>query len=79
MAEHMLTTDDNPYNPFTEYKEWYQWDMKKGYDTTGYLARVVRYSDELSEPDQDLAIQQGIDEIVELNLSGRHKKVARPS
>jgi hypothetical protein len=79
MAEHMLTTDDNPYNPFTEYEEWYQWDTSKGYHTASYLARVVRYSDELSEPDQDLAIQQGIDEIVELNLSGRHKKVARPS
>ena len=27
MADVMLTTIDNPYNPFTEWNEWLQFDL----------------------------------------------------
>lgn len=73
--EHMLTTVDNPYNPFIEFDEWNQYDMSHGYHTTAFLARVVRSSDELSDVDQYLAIEQAIDEIVRENVSGLHRKV----
>lgn len=78
MTEHMLTTEDNPYDPFTEFDEWYQWDVAAGYHTTAYLARVVRTSDELSEADQSQAIEDAIDEIVRENVLGVYKKVADP-
>lgn len=67
MDEHMLTTTDNPYNPVTEFDQWRVWDESKGYNTLAYLGRVVRSSDELSEADQSLAIEQAIDEIVANN------------
>ena len=79
MAEHMLTTVDNPNNPFTHFDEWYAWDEAAGYHTTGYLARIVITSDELSEADQSLAIEQAIDEIVDLNVLGVYRKVAEPA
>ena len=47
--EHMLTTVDNPYDPFTEYDEWFTFDRALGYNTPGLLARVVKSSHELSE------------------------------
>lgn len=75
MADYMLTTVDNPYNPFTQFDEWFQWDYQAGYHTPSYLARIVISSDELSEADQDLAIDQAIDEIVELNVLGIYRKV----
>jgi hypothetical protein len=75
MDEHMLTTVDNPYDPFTQFDEWYTWDHRAGYDTPSYLARVVRTSDELSEADQSLAQEQAIDEIVNEN-TGFYIKVA---
>jgi hypothetical protein len=68
MDEHMLTTVDNPYDPFTEFEEWYTWDRRAGYDTPSYLARVVRSSDELSEADQSVAQEQAIDDIVNENV-----------
>ena len=71
----MLTTLDNPYNPFTQYDEWNAFDTSMGYNTCSYLARIARTSDELSETDEELAIQQAIDEIIELNLLGIYKKV----
>jgi hypothetical protein len=73
---HMLTTVDNPYDPSTQFDEWYEFDMAAGYNTTSLLARIVRSSDDLSEADQDEAIEQAIDEIVRENVSGVHRKVA---
>jgi hypothetical protein len=78
MERYMLTTVDNPYNPFTEFDEWYGYDITYGHNTLGFLARVVKSSHELSEPDQQLAIQQGIDEIVALNVTGLYRKVPAP-
>ena len=75
MADVMLTTIDNPYNPFTEWNEWLQFDLAMGYDTSGYLARVTITSDELSESDQDWAIEDAIDEIIRENVLGIYKKV----
>jgi hypothetical protein len=73
--DYMLTTFDNPFDPFTQWDEWYAWDMNAGYHTPGLLARIAKTSDELSEADQHLAIQQAIDEIVRENVLGVHKKV----
>lgn len=76
MQQHMLTTEDNPFNPFTHYDEWFVFDEAAGYHTPSYLARVVRSSDELSEFDQSISIEQGIDEIVKENILGIYKKVS---
>lgn len=65
MARHMLTTLDNPFDPFTQWDEWLAFDVREhNGNTSSLLARVVVYSDELSEADQDLAIEDAIDEIV---------------
>ena len=75
MKDMMLTTIDNPYNPFTHFDEWRAYDIEKGYFTCEYLARIVKTSDELSETDQLSAIEQAIDEIVKLNILGLYKKL----
>lgn len=75
--EYMLTTVDNPYNPFSQWKEWNAYDIKLGYNTCAYIARIATSSDELSEADQALAINQAMDEIVSFNLSGKHIKVTK--
>lgn len=77
MEESMLTTADNPYNPFTQFDEWYAFDEGKGYHTCSYLARIIKTSDELSEEDQLLASEQAIAEIVQFNLLGIYKRVTR--
>jgi hypothetical protein len=73
--EYMLTTIDNPYNPHTQYDEWDQYDQQAGHHTSSFLARVVITSHDLSEEDQNFAIQEAIQEIVRENVSGIHKKV----
>lgn len=78
MTEHMLTTVDNPFNPFTQFDEWYAYDRSKGYHSLSLLARYVRMSDDLSVADQAVEEERAIDEVVNDNFSGLHKKVAKP-
>ena len=77
MLVSMLTTVDNPHSPFENWDAWYRWDTHAGYHTSGLLARIAVVSDELSEKDFNLAIEQAIDEIVKENVSGMHKKVTK--
>ena len=77
MQESMLTTVDNEFDPFTQYDAWYAYDERVGHHSTSLLARIVKTSDELSETDQSIAIEDAIDEIVRENVSGMHRKVTR--
>jgi hypothetical protein len=73
----MLTTIDNPFDPFDQFDEWYAFDTQKGYYSCDYVARLAYTSPELSALDQAQAIESAIDRIVALNLSGVYKKVKR--
>lgn len=75
-TEHMLTTVDNPFNPFTHFDEWYAFDVEHGYNTSAVLARIVRSSDELSEADQSAAIEAAVDEIARVNALGIYRKIS---
>lgn len=68
----VLTTVDNPWNPFTNWDEWYAYDELKGYNTSGLLARFVITSNDISEADNFSAILEGMNEIVKLNPLGIH-------
>lgn len=73
----MLTTVDNPFDPFTEFDEWFKWDAHAGYHTCGLLARFTHTSSDLSIEDQQLAIEQAIDEIMELNVDGVYRRAVK--
>ena len=75
IRDSMLTTIDNPFNPFTQFDEWKVWDEQQGYYTCAYLARIVCTSNELSEADEAIAIENAIDEIVKFNVLGLYRKV----
>jgi hypothetical protein len=76
---YMLTTWDNPFDPFTQWEEWYAFDEAAGYHTCALLARIVVTSEEHSDLDHRLALQDAIDEIVNENVSGKHRKVRAES
>lgn len=77
MKQSMLTTIDNPYDPFTQFDEWYSFDVSKGYHTCGYLARISLSSEDLSPEDEAIAIDAAIDEIIKFNVLGIYKKVEK--
>lgn len=71
----MLTTIDNPFDPFTQFDEWKMFDEAAGYYTLQYLARITKTSNDLSQEDEEHAIDLAIDEIIKLNVLGIYKKV----
>lgn len=71
----MLTTFDNPYNPFTHFDQWFMFDTEKGYNTCAYLGRIARTSDEMTEEEYNRAIEAAIDEIIKFDFRNIYKKV----
>lgn len=75
--EVMLTTIDNPYNPFDAFDRWLQFDTSKGYNTCALLARVSTSSNELSEFDESNEIENAMNDIIMYDPSQNFKKVRR--
>ena len=71
-----ITTNDNPYDPVDQFKEWYMYDSLAGYGTCGYLSRIAHTSDQLSEEENVEEIERAIDEIIAFNPT-IYKKIIR--
>lgn len=74
----LLSTSDNPYNPFDDFINWYRFDVAKGYNTCSYMAKVCESSD-LSDREERLAYAKAAEEAVALNLTGNRIIVTRPA
>ena len=44
-----LTTYDNPYNPFTQWDDWYKWDTDNHYYTPELLDRYINDEDAMDD------------------------------
>lgn len=66
MMTFALTTSDNPYNPFTEWDKWYQYDESHGYHSCSLLARIAKTSSGLPPKENERITEEAIDSIVRL-------------
>lgn len=73
----MLTTFDNPFNPFEQFNSWFLFDVEKGYNSCSYLARIANLSDDLSQDEVDKEIERAIDEIIKYDFMNVYKKVTK--
>ena len=74
----MLTTIDNPFNPFDDFTSWFLFDVEKGYNSSAYLAIIARTSDKLSDEENNSEIERAIDEIIKYDFMNIYKKVTKP-
>lgn len=61
--QHMLSTDDNPYNPFEKFDEWLAYDQMHGHHSLELLARIARTTDAHTDEQNAEEIEWAIDEI----------------
>ena len=73
----MLTTSDNPYDPFEQFQSWFLFDVEKGYNSCAYLGRIARTSEQLSDVENNIIIEEAIDEIIKYDFRNIYKKVKR--
>jgi len=70
-----LSTFDNPYNPISDFKHWFLFDVTKGYNSAGYLARIARTSPELTDEENMHEIERAVDEIIAIDPFNIYTKV----
>ena len=75
--EYMLTTKDNPFDPFEQFDSWFLFDVEKGYNSCAYLARIARTSDQFSDKENEKEVENAIDEIIKYDFMNIYKKVKR--
>ena len=73
----MLTTIDNPFDPFEQFTSWFLFDVEKGYNSCSRLARIAHFTDEMTHKEQDEENERAIDEIIEYDVMNIYKKVTR--
>ena len=73
----MLSTIDNPFNPFENFDSWFLFDVEKGYNSCAYLARITKMSDEFTEDEEAEEIERAIDEIIKYDFRNIYKKVKK--
>ena len=77
MRKVAITTIDNPYDPFTQFEEWYAYDEVKGYHSCSLLARFANTSIDLDLEETNALIEDAIDRIVNLNGLGNYRKLIK--
>lgn len=82
LIRYSLTTYDNPYDPFEQFVPWFMFDIQKGYNSCGFLARTLdalglsTNDDELSDEEIEENIETAINEILNTDFMGIYVKVS---
>lgn len=74
--DYMVTTYDNPYDPFTQFNLWFKYDMMLGYNCCGLLNETANVNEVQSESLNEKDILDAIDYIVKQNPT-IYKKVSK--
>ena len=73
----MLSTIDNPYDPFDNFSSWYMYDVDSGYNSCAYLARIAKTSEQFTDIENDEEIERAIDEIIQYDFRNIYVKVKK--
>lgn len=75
--EVMLSTFDNPFNPFNDFDSWWLFDKEKGYNSCEKLARLLKITEDMSSVEQEQERIRAIDRIIELDFTDTFIRVTR--
>ena len=73
----MLTTIDNPFDPFEQFTSWMLFDKEKGYDSSERLMRIANISDDMTQKEVDEEIERAVDEIIKYDFMNIYVKVKK--
>ena len=73
----MLTTIDNPFDPFENFREWFLFDISKGYNCCGKVERIARRREDATEKEDLLETERAIDVIIKNHFLNIYKKISK--
>ena len=73
----MLSTVDNPYNPFDEFDKWLVYDISKGHNCCGIVDRITTTSRDFSDAMQTSDISEAIERFVSADPFDLYIKVTK--
>lgn len=72
MEQHLLTTIDNPYNPFVDFSSWYMFDCEKGHNTSARLARIANINCEMTQKEIDEETERAMNLIAKYDFEDKY-------
>lgn len=75
IREANITTIDNPFDPFKDFRNWYDFDTQKGYYTSSKLARLTNLSNDMTEKEKNEEIERAIDRLIQIDPFDMYKKI----
>jgi len=76
-TECMLTTVDNPFNPFEQFTSWHLFDKEKGYNSCERLMRIAKLEDGMSEEEENIELERAMDELIKYDVLDLFTKATR--
>lgn len=70
-----LTTVDNPYSPFTNFLDWWNYDESHGYSCCQILARLAPITDDMLPSEEHDVIEAAINRFIEADPTGIYMKL----
>ena len=71
---------ENPFDPIDDFDKWYDYDVNVlGLNSSAYLARIFRDSEQFTEEERELAKEDAIDEIIKYDFLNIYRKVKKPN
>ena len=76
-TEFMLTTFDNPFDPFEQFTQWRLFDIEKGYFTCERLAKLAQFREDMSQKEIDDESDRAAEQLIDMDFLNIYKKVYR--
>ena len=70
----MLTTLDNPFNPFVDFSSWYMFDCEKDHNTSSRLARIANIDSEMTQKEREEEMDRAMNLIVKYDFEDIYVK-----
>ena len=77
MSTCMLTTIDNPFDPFEQFTSWLLFDKENNYNSSERLMRIANISDDMTQKEVDEEVERAIDEIIKYDFMNIYVKVKK--
>lgn len=72
-----ITTIDNPFDPFKDFDDWFQFDIEKGYYSCSKIARIAENIENAEEKQEDELLEEAIDRLIEIDPLDLYRKLVK--